>query len=776
MMTAPKKMMNSPPSNSETGASSSFSRLHPGVQKWIWDKGWTALHPIQEEAAKPILGGETDVIIAAATAGGKTEAAFLPILSKIAENPTGSIRCLCVSPLKALINDQFNRLEQLSEYSEVSVHRWHGDVPSSKKQKLLKKPSGILIITPESLEALFVRRGPRIPTLFAGLNFIVIDELHAFIGRERGRQLQSLLHRVELTIRRTIPRIGLSATLGDMNMASEFLRPARGEEVVRIVSENEGQEIKIQLRGYLRTPPRLSRKEVQVAYAEGREIQPEDVFTGDILDITEHLFRKLRGTDNLIFANSRQTVEELSDCLRRKSLKMRIPNEFLPHHGSLSKELREDAESLVKGKEKPGNIVCTTTLELGIDIGDVASIAQIGTPHSVSSMRQRLGRSGRRDGKAAVMRIYVIENEITPETPLQDALRAELVQSIAMVNLLLGKWNESPTAEMLHLSTLVQQVLSLTAQYGGVSAKDAWRILCQSGPFKGVDSSMFATLLRELGRRDLITQTHDGEIVIGHTGEKIVDHFDFYSSFMTPEEFRLVTAGRVLGSLPIVEPVTEGMSLIFGGCRWKILNIDFNRKIIDLQPAAGGIPPKFSSGGGLIDDKIREEMFLLYCSKQMPVYLNAGAQSLLAEGRDNFERSGLARQSLLQVGKDVLIFPWKGDRILGTLKLQLTLCGFDVSNEGIALLVLKTSTNSVRSHLRILAESGPADPMNLVKAVKNKETEKYDHYLPAELLCRDYASRMIDTVGSWKTASALTQNRFLSELKDFDGAKDFDGY
>ncbi len=760
-------MMNFPPSNSDPGPSSSFSRLHSGVQKWIWDKGWTVLHPIQEKAAKPILGGGKDVIIAAATAGGKTEAAFLPITSRIAEKPAGSIRCLCVSPLKALIDDQYDRLEQLCGCSEVPVHRWHGDVSSTKKQKLLKNPSGILIITPESLEALFVLRGPRIPKIFSSLDFVVIDELHAFVGRERGRQLQSLLHRIELTVRRTIPRIGLSATLGDMNLAAEYLRPDRGKEVVQIVSNDEGQEIKIQLRGYRRTPPRLSAKEVQDADSKGREIQPEDVLTGDRLDIAEHLFKKLRGTDNLIFANNRQTVEELSDCLRRKSENMRVPNEFLPHHGSLSKELREDAESLVKGKERPGNIVCTTTLELGIDIGDVASIAQIGTPHSVSSMRQRLGRSGRRDGQAAVMRIYVVENEITPETSLQDALRAELVQSIAMVNLLLEKWNESPAAEMLHLSTLVQQILSLTAQYGGgVTAKDAWRMLCQSGPFKGLDPSMFAALLRELGRQDLITQTHDGEIVIGLTGEKVVGHYDFFSAFMTSEEFRLVNAGRVLGSLPILEPISEGMYLIFGGRRWKILSIDFQGKVIGLVSAAGGSPPKFSSGGSAIDDKIREKMFSIYRSKRVPVYLNSSAQSLLAEGRDSFERSGLLRQSLVQTGRDVLIFPWKGDRILGTLNLQLTSRGLDISNEGIALLVLDSTTHTVLSHLKALAESGPANPVDLAEKVRNKKTEKYDYCLPEELLCRDYASRKLDTQGAWKTLAQLAQNSIPASVEN----------
>lgn len=177
-----------------------FDLLHPGIRRWVWQQGWGDLRPVQRAAIPPLVAGGQDVIVAAQTAGGKTEAAFLPLLSRIADEPAGGFRLLCVRPLKALINDQFRRLDALCEALEVPVFRWHGDVSAAHKQKARQRPAGVLLMTPESLEATFVRRGLEVPRLFGALDAVVIDELHAFIGSDRGRQLQSLLHRLEVSI------------------------------------------------------------------------------------------------------------------------------------------------------------------------------------------------------------------------------------------------------------------------------------------------------------------------------------------------------------------------------------------------------------------------------------------------------------------------------------------------------------------------------------------------------------------------------------------------
>jgi Lhr-like helicase len=226
-------MTNSPRSGSEPRAlpaepSRAYALYHPAIQRWIYHRGWDRLRDGQERAAELIIAGERDVIIASATASGKTEAALLPICSVLARQrelgADAGVAALYVSPLKALINDQYDRVADLAEPLDLQVQRWHGDAPASGKARVLRAPAGLLLITPESLEALFVRHADRVPRVFGGLRYVLVDELHSFLGTERGAQLQSLLHRVEAATRRRVPRVALSATLGDYAGAAEFLR------------------------------------------------------------------------------------------------------------------------------------------------------------------------------------------------------------------------------------------------------------------------------------------------------------------------------------------------------------------------------------------------------------------------------------------------------------------------------------------------------------------------------------------------------------------------
>lgn len=727
-----------PPSSSDA-ASSAFHRLDPKVQRWIWEQRWTELRDLQEAAVEPVLDGTRDVILSAATASGKTEAAFFPICTRLVAAPEASVRALYVGPLKALINDQFRRIEALCERLDVPVHRWHGDVSADMKRRLLESPSGILLITPESLESIFVNHGPRVPALFRALGHVVVDELHAFIGSERGRQLQSLLHRVETAIDRRVPRIALSATLGDMNIAAAFLRPGGGDGVHVIVSRQGGAEIKLQVRGYL-----------------ARAVEPatDDAEPEDAQHIADHLFRTLRGTDNLIFANRRAEVERYADLLARRSEAEQVPNQFFAHHGSLSRELREDVEARLK-KEVPGpvNVVCTSTLEMGIDIASVKSVAQIGAPFSVASTRQRLGRSGRRSGEPAILRVYVTEEEVTDSTAPTDAIREKLVQATAILTLLIRGRCEPPDDGALHLSTLVQQVLSLVAQHGGASAIAAYRTLCERGPFSAVPRPVFIDLLRSLGKTRLLVQSADGTLLLGEVGERIVNHFSFFAAFQTPEEFRLVSAGQTLGTLPISEPLLEGSYLIFAGRRWRIMHVDQEHRVVDLMPAPGGRVPHFGSGGGLIHDEVRREMLALYCAFEVPAFLDARARDLLVEGRTNFTRLGLAERSILPDGKDTLLFPWAGDRVMGTLAVEMTARGLDASAEGVALRLAGSSVDRVREALRALVARGPADAKALASTVRNKVIEKYDAYLSEDLLSAGYGSRALDPAGAVLAAS-----------------------
>ena len=721
-----------------TRQSSAFELLDERVQRWIYDQGWDDLRETQEQAIHAILTSSDDILIAAPTAAGKTEAAFLPICSKLLDSPHRSIRALYVSPLKALINDQYDRLRDLMAVGDISVTPWHGDVASGKKTSLVTAPKGVLLITPESLEALFATRGHQVRRMFADLEWLVLDEIHAYIGTARGRQVQSLAHRMESVIGQRVVRIGLSATVGDPSLAAAYLRPGEGEDVRLIESTTVGQEVRIQIRGYVRKPPR-----------KGPETEQRLAgYTGnDTEDMSCHIYEHLRGANHLVFANSRNRVEVFSDFLRRFSERKKVPNEFVPHHGNLSKELREFAESRLKQSELPTTAICTSTLELGIDIGQVTSIGQIGAPFSVASMRQRLGRSGRRDDPA-ILRMYISEAELSAVSTTVDALRPELVQGIAMVELLVGRWCEPPIEGRLHLSTLIHQILALIAERGGIYAAKAWEVLCKSGVFPRIEKAVFAALLKAMGDAELVTQMDDGTLVHGLVGERIVNNFTFYAVFETPDEFRILHNDRVMGTMSLDQSVVEGNYIIFGGRRWKVVTVDQHEKRVDVVPGPGGKPPLFNPNvGGLVHDTIRRQMREVYRGKAFPAYLNAPALELLSEARSHYSNLGFDRNPIVKDGVDTLLFACRGDRIMNTLSIMLRRCNVSCSFHGPLLIAHDLGPEDVAYALKeTLAMDEPGE--TLAAYVRNKHVEKYDWVLSDELLDLEYASSSLDVEGA----------------------------
>ena len=500
-------------------AMSAYDSLHEKVRRWIRQQGWDALHDVQERSIPILLAGERDLIVMAPTAGGKTEAAFLPIVSTLATNPAEAghgFEAIYVSPMRALINDQFGRMESLCSELGIEVTKWHGDVAAGVKARARKKPGGIVLITPESLEALLVRRGGEVARLFRGLRYVVVDEMHVFLEDPRGKQLQSVLHRIDLAARCSPVRIGLSATLADGDAARAFIRPLDPGRVLVLPPGPGAPAIMLQLRGYI-CPAAMKPKR-----ADDPEGQVPDAAAAAL---ARHLFETHRARRSLIFAGSRQRVETTTVQLSEMAEAAGMPPVFFAHHGNLSREHREEAERRMKDRSRPASVVCTTTLELGIDVGDIEAVAQLGPGHTVSGMRQRIGRSGRRAGQDAVMRIYVTETELGDDTSPLDALRAETVQSIAMASLMVRKWNEPPTAGRLHLSTLLHQIMALIGQHGGVMPADAWATLVTGKVFQGVDIALFKRLLHRMADPEvaLLEQASDGTLLPGSAGERLLE-------------------------------------------------------------------------------------------------------------------------------------------------------------------------------------------------------------------------------------------------------------
>ena len=724
-------------SDQSTNPSIAFDMLHAGIKKWAWKQGWRHLRSIQEEAILAILGNSNaDLVISAPTAGGKTEAVYMPILTEIcASNHEVGFQVLYLSPLRALIDDQYERITEIADLVDVAVTRWHGDVARSDKARAQRSPAGILMTT---LEAFFVLRASSMRRLFGALKFIIVDELHAFVPSERGRQLQSQLSRLDHLTRSTPRRIALSATIGDIQRACDFLRPPTNESAIQI-SSHDSSELLIKLHAFVGND---SEKTSPLARAE---------------DIPDLLFQKLRGSNNLAFVNTRQGVEALSDQLRRMSEKQSVPNEFHPHHGSLAKGLRRFAEAELKKEGRPATVICTSTLELGIDVGQIESIAQVGSAPSVSSIAQRLGRSGRR-GNPSVLRYFVTSDMPGPDSHLEDHLHLEIIQVIAQTELLLEGWCESPSATEKHFSTLLHQILSAICERGGIVAREAWTALCSDGPFRNVTKDEFVMLLRQMGEKKLIEQAPSGLLLLGEEGERLQSRRDFYTVFHTPEEYSLMSPEGPLGTLPIRFPLIPGHHLIFGGTRWLITNVDEHRRVVTLHPSPAGRVPKFAGSGWLIGDEVRKRMAQILTADSIPAYLDATAQHLLRSAREAFRGAGLASTNIVTWEDRTCLFCWRGDRIRLTLEALLNKVSLPTTALAVALSTPSPKQDLISALGSVCTEPAPS-AVELASEVPNKEFAKYDSYLGNELLSIDYANRVFRMPEAIAFASQLTSLR-----------------
>lgn len=698
---------------------SSFELLHPHIQKWIWNKGWRSLNILQENTIPYILERKSDVIISAATAGGKTEAAFLPILSYLLNNPKNGFQVLYVSPLKALINDQYCRLKDMIQGSQINVVPWHGDVSISVKNASIKNPIGVLIITPESLESLLINRRTKIISLLCNLDYIVIDELHSFIGTERGMQLRSLLNRITKIIKHDPPRIAMSATLADYEVASEFLR---GADIPYTIpsSGDVKHETKILVKSYLKNPGEIN------------------------YDIAEEIFKKLRGFNNLVFTNSRGYAESYAVELADMSAKRCVPNEFRVHHGNLSSIERENVEKELSQGAYPVTAFCTSTLELGIDIGKVRSIAQIGKSYSVSSLRQRLGRSGRRN-EPSILRIFSLEdtNVILPD------LRLDLIQNIAVIELLKEKKYEVPTVDRMHFSTLIQQILSILASYGSFYPKDGWIMLCRDGAFKNVSSSLFLELLKSMGAHHIIAQMDNGQIVIGIHGEKLLKNRDFYSAFNTVKdaEVYIENSSKVIGSLQGIPII--GSIIILAGKRWIITNSDKSRMRVYVKPYVNGGKALYIGEEPEVNELIARKMKEIYQSLTDYNYLDSrsGVDLQLIKARECFNANSLKLVNLVDINGISALFTWAGHRINRTISLLYQFClgnQKEIMYNHIYLLGITESDINKMLSSKIPKVEDLASLMHR----NQKEFAKYDEFLTDYLLNMEYSKINLDLDGA----------------------------
>lgn len=737
-----------------------FDLYAPFVQDYIYRRNWQNLRAIQVAAAEAIFHTEENVLLTASTASGKTEAAFFPILSLLHQNPPTSVGCIYIGPLKALINDQFSRLTELCEEGNIPVWHWHGDVAQSHKAKLMKHPSGILQITPESLEALLLHKHAAIPRLFGDLRFVVIDEVHSLLRGDRGGQTLCLIQRLSRLAGVNPRRIGLSATVGDPEGTGAFLALGTGRQTLIPKIQAPGSSWRLSMEHFFV-------KDVQAA--EGKDIPDALPVLEEKTDTAPrnadpglgYIYEHTRGKKCLLFVNSREECETVTTTLRQYCEMNHEADRFLIHHGNLSASYRETAEAMMKDDSQYLTTVTTATLELGIDIGRLERAFQIDAPWTVSSFLQRMGRTGRRDAPAE-MWFVIREDEPEVRAMLPSTIPWKLLQGIALVQLYLEeRWCEPPRLNRLPYSLLYHQTMSTLASCGELSpAALADRVLTLPY-FHRVSQQDYKVLLRHLLAADHIQQTEQGGLIVGLAGERVVNSFKFYGVFVESEEYTVRCESQELGT--VVQPPPVGEKVAIAGHVWEVLDVDHKRHLVYCRQVKGRIPAYFGECPGDLHTRVLRRMRQVLQEDTRYPYLMKNAVARLGQARYTAAQSGTTDSPMISLGGRMwCLLPWVGTYAFLAMERFLKIkCGnrlglknFDSARP---YYMQFTMSVSLEEFYRIVAEEAakPIDPLELVYPKELPVFDKYDEFLPEELVRKGFAlgvldvEEMLSTIRGW---------------------------
>lgn len=748
-----------------------FDRYAPFVQDFIYRNNWESLRAIQTAAGDIIFNTDDNLLLTASTASGKTEAAFFPILTLFSEDMPRSVGAIYIGPLKALINDQFSRLNDLCEDAGIPVWHWHGDVSQSHKARLMKNPSGILQITPESLEAMLIRRHSALTKLFGDLRFIVIDELHSLMRGDRGGQTLCLIERLCRQAGVNPRRIGLSATIGDPKAAGEFLSYGTGRRTAVPKIEAKGARWRLSMEHfYISNVQAADGKQVQQALPvleQPTDKAPENADPG-----MGYIFEHTRGKKCLIFVNSREECEAVTTTLRSYCEAKHERDRFLIHHGNLSTSYRETAEAAMKDDDVQMTTVTTATLELGIDIGRLERAFQIDAPFTVSSFLQRMGRTGRRD-LPPEMWFVIREDMPEPRTMLPSTVPWKLLQGIALVQVYLEeRWVEPPRLERLPFSLLYHQTMSTLASCGELTpAQLAQRVLTLKY-FHRITPDDYKVLLRHLIETDHIQRTDEGGLIVGLTGERVVNNFRFFAVFQENEEYTVRCESQELGTLVMPPPVGEKIAI--AGQVWIVTELDRKRHLVFCEPVKGKVPAYFGDCPGDINTKILTRMKQVLCEDKNYPYLMKNAAARLSQARISARNSGIVCENLINLGGDMwALFPWLGtysffalERFLNVrCREKLRMRGLDSCRPYFIQFTMAADEHTFFSTLREEA-ARPIDPMELVYPKEVPIFEKYDEYLPAELVRKGFAYGALDIDGMLSAVNSWCSRFFGEDTKE----------
>lgn len=607
-----------------------FAKLHPRLQQAIVARlGWSSLRPVQELAGEAILSGKNAVVLAP-TAGGKTEASLFPTISGLIDSQPRGVGAIYVAPIKALLNNQKDRLGLYTEMVGLRRFVWHGDTTTSERSRFLAEPSELLMTTPESLEVMLVSQRVDAAALFSDLRLIVIDEIHAIAGTDRGAHLMSVIERIQRLSRHDIQRVGLSATVGNPDAILSWLCGASKRAAVVV------------------DPPKsASRRQLLITHEPGQTL------------IATSAAQVARGGKSLFFCESRATAENVAEQMRRMGTTVFV------HHSAVSKNERELAEQEFQHGSN-ACIVCTSTLELGIDVGDLDRVLQANAPARVGSFLQRMGRTGRREGQAANTTFFCEEIQT-------------VLQAIALIELAKSGWVESVEVNERCWPVLIHQLLALSLAHSGIPQEEAWSHLSTVPDFRGIRRVEFDGLVQWMIQEGSLVVS-SGRLLLGPVAERRFGRRNFmelFAVFSSPQSYQVETSSnRVIGVLSqdFVDSLVDGVScFLLGGRAWAVVNVVHSTRRVLVEPAPRGRRPTW---GGFLPQFLGFHL----CQKILEIvtgdedypFLSASALDLLLQERRDTRGRVESRVGGIEVsGNQATWHTYAGGRINSTLRYAL---------------------------------------------------------------------------------------------------------
>ena len=662
----------------------------------------------------------SNAIIIAPTAGGKTEAAMLPVVDGLLRERIAPVGALYLSPLRALLNNQEERMQVLLGLGGMSAFKWHGDVDALRKRRFTEAPEHLLMITPESLEVMLATPRYAKHELFGGLRYVVVDEIHAFAGDDRGDHLIALLERLREYSGHDFQRIGLSATVSNPHRLLEWLQGSSEREgrVVRPEGERTGRVIEIHPLGELEDPAGLAA-------------------------------RLVRGRKALFFAESRGKTEKLKQGLEERGVKAFV------HHSSVSRDIREETERAFRDAEQCC-IVCTSSLELGLDVGNLDLVLQLDAPSTVSSFLQRLGRTGRRHGTKGHM-AFLTDCEWS------------FLQAVALVRLAAKGQVEpiNPSERAVHI--FLHQVLARVLQHGGVGRH---RLVDGVGApfcFRDLGRDERGALIDHLVATDVLSQA-DSLLTFGRRGEKefgAANFLELYSVFETPRELRVRTMrNEDIGAVDawFAQGVKDGeFVFLLGGAAWSMVSCDWDKGVMYVRPAERGKVPTWSGMPRLLSRAIAEDMRELLVSRDAVAFLTPTAQAVLDDMRSRWtDMLSAARVVIQRRGDSVFLHTFAGGRInhvLAQVTRRLHGVSPGMSNFFVRMPV-PSNGEFARPFVEVLefcAATGAFTAevvADLVRSLPRARLSKFQPYLPQQLEHRFIADRIFDLPGAQEMATS----------------------